>query len=85
MVFIFYLENCLSQDFHISHADWSWSENDPFDFQLTRSMVKVTWPIFVIRYMYKQFLLNILKTIDYKVTYPCTYESPFYQNIFSTE
>jgi len=82
-VSVHYLENCLSHGFHISHADWSWSENDPIDFQLNKSMVKVTWHIFGIRY--KQFLLNILKTIDYKVTYSCTYESPFYQNFFSTE
>jgi len=27
-----YLENCLSQTFYISHADWSWWEHDPDTF-----------------------------------------------------
>jgi len=39
----YYLENYLSQRFHISHANWSYKELNPFDFIFLRSNVIVTW------------------------------------------
>ena len=31
-VYTDYLENYLSQSFHISHIDWSWLVDDPYPF-----------------------------------------------------
>ena len=56
-----YIENC-SQNFH----DWSWWEHDPWCLKVNEVKDKVAWATFVINYVYKQFLVNIWKTIDYK-------------------
>jgi len=50
-----YLDDCLSQSFYISYADWSWWEYNPWLF--IRSKVKITWFTFVVNF-FKQFLLK---------------------------
>jgi len=65
MVPAHYLENCLSQSFHILQADWSWWEHVHGCFIV--HYVKSNSYIGHFCYqLCKWFLLNILKTIDYK-------------------
>ena len=55
IVYIQYLENYLSQRFHISHANWSIKELNPFDFIFLRSKVIVTMVILYEHGFYSYF------------------------------
>ena len=61
MVSADYLKYHLSQSLYILHVDWSWLVDDPTDFGVTRSKVKVKGGIRVIlHFLFKQCFSHIL-------------------------